>query len=212
MTTTTTTTTATIPPPSIHVGGEIDAACNKCELTLAHTIIAMVGPKVKKVECNTCHTVHAYKGVQPLVPAKVKKPGKPRAPRASKVVVTWEERLAGKDVARAKKYTIRDTYKADDVIDHPTFGIGLVSSVRLDKVEVAFKAFDKTLIHGKSGHETQASYTHAKPGSVAMGTADKPPTLDGQGTSNAANQARMNAEVDAAAAASGSAGEINEAS
>ena len=49
---------------------------------------------------------------------------------------------------------------------------------RLDKVEVAFKAFDKTLIHGKSGAEIQAAYTHAKPGSVVMGTADKPPAAD----------------------------------
>lgn len=176
--TTETTTTATIPPPSIHVGGEIDAACNKCELNLAHTIIAMVGPKVVKVECNTCRTVHAYKGVQPLVAGKVKKPAKPRATKSSKVVVTWEERLAGKDVARARKYSTRETYKVDEVIDHPTFGLGLVSAVRLDKVEVAFKAFDKTLIHGKSGGETQASYIHAKPGSVMMGTADKPPAPD----------------------------------
>ncbi len=148
----------TTPTTSIRTGGEIDALCNKCQLNLAHTIIAMVGPKVVKVQCNTCHSLHQYKGTQPLVKAqsfaapkgKPKTAGTAREPR-SKVVITWEERLQGKDIARAKKYSVKDTYVVDDVIDHPTFGLGLVSEVRVDKVEVAFKAFDKTLVHGRGG-------------------------------------------------------------
>ena len=38
----------------------------------------------------------------------------------------------------------------DDIVDHPTFGIGLVIAVRVDKVDISFKADTKTLVHGKA--------------------------------------------------------------
>lgn len=141
------------PLSSIRVGGEIDAHCNKCELNLAHTILAMVGTSVKRVQCNTCGSQHMYRGEQPLVKAQSfaapKRASTPRAPRAETKVVTFDEILKGKDLTRAKKYSIRDTYVLDDVIDHPTFGFGIVTAVRVDKVDVTFKVEVKTLVHGK---------------------------------------------------------------
>ena len=119
----------TVPTSSIRVGGEIDAHCNKCELNLAHTILAMVGTVVKRVQCNTCGSQHMYRGEQPLVKATSfaapKRASAPRTPRAETKVVTFDEVLKGKDLTRAKKYSIRETYVLDDVIDHLTFGFGI---------------------------------------------------------------------------------------
>ena len=145
-------------PNAIRVGGEIDAFCGKCELNLAHTIIAMVGQKVIKVKCNTCDNEHQFRGTQPLekatsfAPPKTKaaSSGGTRAPRAPVVKMSWEDQFAGKDLGRAKKYSPRETFVMDDVIDHPTFGIGLVIAVRVDKVDVSFKQDTKTLVHGKT--------------------------------------------------------------
>lgn len=144
-------------PNSIRVGGEIDAFCTKCDLNLAHTIIAMVGPKVVKVKCNTCDSEHMYRGTQPLVkatsfaaPKKSATGSAARAPRAATVKMSWEDQFAGKDLARAKKYSPRETFVVDDIVDHPTFGIGLVIAVRVDKVDISFKADTKTLVHGKA--------------------------------------------------------------
>lgn len=143
---------------SIRVGGEIDAFCSKCDLNLAHTIIAMVGPKVVKVKCNTCGNDHQYRGEQPLVKSQSFANPKKRAsssssssaaPKASRAAVSWEDKFKGKDLSRARKYSIRDTYAVDDVIDHPTFGLGLVVAVRQDKVDVSFKQEEKVLVHGK---------------------------------------------------------------
>jgi hypothetical protein len=143
----------TVPTSSIRVGGEIDAHCNKCELNLAHTILAMVGTAVKRVQCNTCGSQHMYRGEQPLVKATSfaapKRASGPRTPRAETKVVTFDEILKGKDLTRAKKYSIRETYVLDEVIDHPTFGFGIVTAVRVDKVDVTFKVEVKTLAHGK---------------------------------------------------------------
>ena len=61
----------------------------------------------------------------------------------------WEALLREKDVSRARRYSAKDRFQADDVLEHPVFGIGLVQEVRGDKISVAFKADVKTLVHGK---------------------------------------------------------------
>jgi len=145
-------------PNATRVGGEIDAACGKCEMNLAHTIIAMVGPKVVKVRCNTCSNEHTYRGQQPLV--KLQSFAAPRRSsssssssssprRAAAVLISWDEQFKGKDLSRARKYSPRETFVVDDVVDHPTFGLGLVRAVRDGKVEVAFKQEEKILVHAR---------------------------------------------------------------
>jgi hypothetical protein len=165
-------------PNSIRTGGEIDAFCSKCELNLAHTIVAMVGPKVVKVKCNTCGADHVYRGQQPLVKAQSfaapKKSAGVRTPRAQAVVVsTWEERLKGKDVSRARRYSPKETFVLDEVVDHPTLGLGLVTAVRGDKVDIAFKQYDRTLVHGKPDHAHRPAYAPPR-AAGAHGFADKP--------------------------------------
>lgn len=141
-------------PNATRVGGEIDALCGKCELNLAHTIIAMVGPKVIRVKCNTCGGEHQYRGQQPLLKSSStsapKRSPSSTKPKSSVVVVSWDEQFKGKDLSRAKKYSPKETFVVDEVVDHPTFGLGLVRAVRGDKIEVAFKQDDKVLVHGKS--------------------------------------------------------------
>lgn len=147
-------------PNAIRVGGEVDAACGKCELNLAHTIIAMVGQKIIKVKCNTCGNEHQFRGTQPLVkatsfaaPKRASSSGSSSAPKkssAATITVSWDDQFKGKDLSKAKKYSPRETFVVDDVVDHPTFGLGLVRAVRGDKVEIAFKQADKTLVHGKT--------------------------------------------------------------
>ncbi|MEW6431042.1 MAG: hypothetical protein AB1730_05995 [Myxococcota bacterium] len=172
---------------AIRTGGDIDAFCSRCDLNLAHTIIAMVGPKVVKVKCNTCGNDHQYRGEQPLLKAQSfanpkKRATSSAAPRATKAAVAWEDQFKGKDLSRARKYSIRDTYAVDDVIDHPTFGLGLVVAVRQDKVDVSFKQEEKVLVHGKGGPPAQASAPPAPPAPSAKAPeaapSEPPPTSD----------------------------------
>lgn len=163
------------PPSAIRVGGEVDAHCNKCDMNLAHTILAMVGTAIKRVQCNTCHSQHMFRGAQPLqkanslaAPRKASTsssgPAKPRTPKAEVVVIGFDELLRGKDLTKAKKYSIRETYKVDEVVDHPTFGFGIVSAVRVDKVDITFKADVKTLVHGKGEGGQKPSFNQLHPG------------------------------------------------
>jgi hypothetical protein len=162
------------------VGGEVDAFCTKCELLLAHTILAMVGPKIARVRCNTCMGEHAFRGQ--VVP---KGASKPRASRAStaaeKVVIGFEERLKGSDLTKARKYSPKESFAAEEVMSHPTFGYGIVSAVRGDKIDVAFKAFEKTLLHKRPDGQAARPSFGTKPTAAPQPAEEEqaPSTPDG---------------------------------
>lgn len=122
------------------VGGEVDAFCTRCGLLLGHTVIAMVGAQPVKVECNTCHAVHAFR-----VGGTAPRPARQRTPSRG-----FDELLAARDAAGARRYSPRETYGMGQVLDHPQFGRGFVSALRDGaKVEVTFRAGVKTLVHGR---------------------------------------------------------------
>jgi hypothetical protein len=130
------------------VGGEVDTLCGRCKLELAHTILAMMGKQIARVRCNTCGSDHLYRaGVEVrarAAPARMHRP-------TEKVSFSYADKLAAQDPARAVSYHPKERYAVDQLINHPTFGLGIVTGVREDKVDVAFKTFTKTLVHT---HET----------------------------------------------------------
>ncbi len=159
------------------VGGEVDAFCTKCKMTLNHTILAMVGTKLARVRCNTCNGDHAYRSA----PGKAtpRSPASSRTRRVAKVVISWEERLAGRDVAGAVKYSAQETFAPEQLVNHPSFGVGIVSAIRGDKVDIDFRGDQKTLIHGRGGAEGSAKPSFRPPNAASKGPADKRPLDDG---------------------------------
>jgi hypothetical protein len=125
------------------VGGEVDAFCSKCQLLLAHTVIAMVGAVPVKVECNTCRNVHRFRG--PAAAAK-----SPPAPKTRSSPAESFDELMAAQTGAPRRYAPSDLFAAGDVLDHATFGRGLVSGLKdPGKVEVTFRTGVKTLVHGK---------------------------------------------------------------
>ena len=95
------------------VGGDVDAFCTRCKMELGHTVLAMVGTRPVRVRCNTCQGEHAYRGP----PEKKKGTWVPAADRVSKPAVTsWEALLREKDVSRARPYSAKDRYNAEDLL------------------------------------------------------------------------------------------------
>ena len=137
--------------PMSKVGGEVDSFCSKCELVLAHTVIAMVGQKPVKVKCNTCQGEHKYRpapgSVAPSASVAARKAARPV--REKKVEISFEELLAERRKP-AVPYSVKRTFAVDDVVDHPTFGRGFVTEVRTGKVQVTFRGDVKVLIHGRT--------------------------------------------------------------
>lgn len=126
------------------VGGDIDAFCSRCKMLLGHTILAMVGDRPARVRCNTCQGEHNYRSGEPAPRARTS-----AEPREKPQVTSWEALLAGHDLSRARRYSPKESFAKDEVLQHPSFGIGLVQEVRGEKISVAFKADVKVLVHGK---------------------------------------------------------------
>ena len=139
----------------MRVGGEVDSLCGKCKMMLAHTVLAMVGSSIARVRCNTCGADHAYRRGSRTAPSAAR-----TTTRAAKVVLGFEAQLQAREGAAARAYSPRSTFQVDELISHPTFGLGIVRVVRRDKVDVTFKTAERTLIHGRpavAGTESQTT-------------------------------------------------------
>ena len=138
------------------VGKDVDSWCTRCKLMLAHTIEAVVGGKVTRVHCNTCGAQHAYRPKPPgqtagRAPAKAGATrrgakGIAAAPKAGDYATLVQSR----DKRTARRYAVAERFRASELIDHPTFGLGLVTADKGEnKIEVLFSDGAKTLVHGR---------------------------------------------------------------
>ena len=130
----------------LSAGEHIASKCTKCKDTTNHTIVAMVGEKVVKVQCNTCGGAHNYRAE-----AKKKEPvarkttaAKPRA--TTKIQKTWEELQEKANNEATVPYSMTTPMKIDMLIVHPTFGLGqIVNCIKPNKIEVQFQSDVKML-------------------------------------------------------------------
>ena len=140
----------------LSVGKEVLSLCSKCKLTLAHIIVTMKDTKnPDKVQCKTCKATHSFKdpsaakaktSVNKVI--KTAKSGKSRRPTES-VGELWNKAI-NKNTATAKSYSIKESFLTGDVIDHPTFGQGVVEKlIDNNKIEVLFQDDYRTLMHKK---------------------------------------------------------------
>lgn len=131
---------------NIEVGQNVDAWCTKCKLVLAHTVVAMVGTRPKKVECNTCSDQHVYRVKEPGTRAKKSADG-----ATVNVDQLYKTALEGKDPDSALHYSMESWFSQGDLIQHQTFGLGVVQTLKdTQKIEVVFPDKLRVMIHRRS--------------------------------------------------------------
>jgi hypothetical protein len=143
----------------ISVGKEVLSNCSKCKLILAHIIVTMKDTKTAdKVQCKTCKATHSFKDPSAKKAKtsvnKVIKSAKAKSRTGSKrstetVAELWTKAIS-KGTADTKSYSIKGSFIMGDIIDHPTFGQGVVEKLIDDnKIEVLFQDDYRTLMHKK---------------------------------------------------------------
>jgi len=130
------------------VGDNIDAYCLKCKLLLAHVVLFKVNGVVNRVKCKTCGAEHKYRPTTGVAKksdksertvagkaASPKKAGVPKAaPSESQAALQWDLKIRNRQPdAPAREYSIREIYTANDIINHPKFGVGFVEKILSDK-------------------------------------------------------------------------------
>jgi len=135
-------------------GGFVETRCTRCRDIKNHTIVAMVGEKIARVECNTCHGMHNYHPLKPVrEPAAARNPQKKaaatrtgKADPAAAALAKWCDLQAGMDPAQAIPYEMTGKYRVQNLLLHPVFGLGIVQLVLPpNKVEVLFREGKKLL-------------------------------------------------------------------
>jgi hypothetical protein len=133
-------------------GHDIDSFCRKCKMLLAHVIIAMDGASVAKVECKTCRSIHAYKPEKATPARATKKASASTTTRTKKVSSedSYTDMMRGQDLSRALRYKPQAVFEEGHVLNHPTFGFGVVTRL-LDgsKIDVLFPIGSKILVHNR---------------------------------------------------------------
>lgn len=111
-----------------------------------------------KVQCKTCKATHSFKDPSATKAKtsvnKVIKSAKAKSRTGSRrstetVAELWTKAIS-KSTTETKSYTIRGSFITGDIIDHPTFGQGVVEKLIDDnKIEVLFQDDYRTLMHKK---------------------------------------------------------------
>ena len=126
-------------------GEQTTAYCTKCKLELNHTIVAMKGDKIARVNCLTCNSEHIYKkSPKKKAPGKKRTSPVKRGSSSKNPEVRWEAALAetkGSDIP----YNMKRAFKVNDVILHKTFGRGVVLLVSDKRMNLIFKDKERLL-------------------------------------------------------------------
>ncbi|MBN1521177.1 MAG: hypothetical protein JW928_01485 [Candidatus Aureabacteria bacterium] len=131
------------------VAQNVVTMCTKCKMQLDHVVLFHDKEGiVEKVKCNTCGSEHKYRPEREKSPKKAAKTSK-GGRRSKKLDLTMDfetltEKFKGK---KPVHYTMSGSFKADDMIEHKTFGLGIVISASNEKMEVVFSDRPRTLVY-----------------------------------------------------------------
>lgn len=122
--------------------------CSRCKLPLTHMVVTHNSEGVvERVQCRTCGSEHKYRPEKKKMVKKTAKKrktaAKSRKPDAAAIFEQLAEKFQDK---KPVPYTMQGSYQTDDVIDHKTFGKGIVTGVSYQKMEVAFADASRLLV------------------------------------------------------------------
>lgn len=118
------------------VGHNVDSYCGKCKLNLDHTIMVMEGDAIAKVRCKTCGGTHKFRSA--LDAPKIRKPKVKKGAGEEAAAIIWETGLA-EAKGKEREYTMAAKYRIGDIVNHHTFGKGIVVKLYANKCDMLFK-------------------------------------------------------------------------
>jgi hypothetical protein len=127
------------------VAENVMTMCTKCEMELYHVVVAHnAGGIAERVKCHTCGSEHKYRPDKKRATKKTSK--KSNSIQEVDLTKTYEKLAKKFKEKKRLPYSMSGSFKNDDVIDHKTFGMGIVISASHDKMEVAFSDEPRILV------------------------------------------------------------------
>ena len=133
------------------------AFCKKCDADRYHVVLAHTSDKSAKLKCEVCKSIKSWslpkaQEKKMAVGTKAVKVPSPRtmAARQSAYVTNYESLLKTQEKKEGHAYSIKTKFDVNHKINHPKFGLGIVTSVFDEKVEVAFSDEPRMLMHNRN--------------------------------------------------------------
>jgi hypothetical protein len=135
------------------VARNIHLACKKCETDRYHVVVAHLTATSAKVKCEVCGSQKTFKLTKPKV-AKAKKTGtsKPRASKKNEPdsATVWNELKDQIGTDRIVPYNMKTKFGLANAIEHPKFGLGFVTAMTNERIEVMFVEGGRALVHNRN--------------------------------------------------------------
>ena len=131
------------------VAQDVITMCTRCKMELKHVVVAQdMEGFVKTVKCYTCGSEHRYRRAKKTTAANrtVRKTAVKRADTGR----DFQARLERLSDRMPVPYLMSESYNIDDVIEHATFGKGVVTNVSFQKMEVLFADGSRVLAMDKN--------------------------------------------------------------
>jgi uncharacterized Zn finger protein len=125
-------------------GKNIVSYCGKCKQSREHTIMTMDGETIDKVRCQDCGSMHKFS--DPLATQKGRKPRAKKGVGESETAeIIWQAGLAE---AKGKEcdYSMASKYRIGDIVNHQTFGKGVVMKLYVNKCDMLFKDRERLMV------------------------------------------------------------------
>jgi hypothetical protein len=135
----------------LSVTDNVEAKCTRCNAILNHTIVAMVEGRIVRVKCNTCQGEHNYRtgavakkaassdgAAKPKTAGSAAAKGTKKDPAAAERA-EWEAISPGFNPEKAAAYSMTGKFRMNSLVQHPSFGMGVVRKVLIGKIEILFK-------------------------------------------------------------------------
>ncbi|MFW6325893.1 MAG: hypothetical protein ACOC0T_04005 [Desulfovermiculus sp.] len=152
---------------SVQAGDIVESTCRKCNDITGHTVVSIVEGEISKVECRGCGSVHKYRPAtksgnskaaatssstsqSKKTTSKGKKGPTAKEKEAQQLAEQWykqwQRKMETKDQAESKAYSMQGQFQNNDLIDHPSFGLGIVQrTIPPNKIDVLFQDGEKRL-------------------------------------------------------------------
>ncbi len=125
-------------------GQNIDSYCGKCKANSDHTIMMMARETIVKVRCKTCGSMHKFR-----VQIDAQKVHKARAKKvvdeAATAELVWAASLA-EAKGKERDYSRASKYRVGDIVNHETFGKGVVVNLLNNKCNMLFKDRERLMV------------------------------------------------------------------
>lgn len=142
-------------------GSPIDAYCSNCKSDTKHVVLEVDGLQIREVRCEKCQTSGEFRapraGLRAGLKAAIRRksappPGrKTTRRRAESPEETFRKMLFGRDLSAATPYSVKAALAVNELISHPTFGIGVVTAITDQyKARVFFEDGERMLVCNKS--------------------------------------------------------------